>query len=119
MGRIFRGLFWLILASLSSLPLAAQQAETNGQVVTGTIEGVVVAARSWDVTPKVSNLISRLHFTEGIEVEKGDLLVEMNRGFKQLERDLAEAVRDRAKVLLAEAEDDLQRQKKLKAREAV
>jgi RND family efflux transporter MFP subunit len=119
MRQLLRGVVWLILATAIAAPLGAQQAGTQGKKVTDTIPGVVVAARSWDVTPKVSNLIERLHFTEGQVVREGDLLVEMIDGFKLLEVELAQAAKERAAIVLEDAQDDLDRQEKLKAREAV
>lgn len=113
------GLAGLMLVFLSIQPAYAQQTQEPGQDVTDTVVGIVSAANSWDVTPKVSNLISQLHFIEGQKVEKGDLLVEFETGFMQLEVELAEVARLQAEVRLADKEDDLQRQEKLKAREAV
>ena len=114
-----QGFIWALLVNLFILPLHAQQNTTSGEAVTSTVKGVVIAARSWNVTPKASNLISHLHFIEGQSVRKGDLLVEFDTGLKALEVKLAEATHVRAGVLLDAAVDDLERQEKLKAREAV
>ena len=119
MRQIFRAAIWLALVAMIAPPVGAQQTAPQADPVTDTVPGVVVAARSWDVTPRVSNLIGRLHFTEGQQVRKGDLLVEMVTGFKELEVELAQAARERAKVAVDDALDDLERQEKLKAREAV
>lgn len=109
----------MAMTATLATPVVAQQAAPQGDPVTDTVPGIVSAARSWDVTPRVSNLIGRLHFTEGQQVSEGDLLVEMITGFKELEVELAQAAKERAEVAVDDALDDLQRQEKLKAREAV
>lgn len=87
--------------------------------MTSTAEGVVVPARSWDISAEVSNKISRLHFIEGQIVSKGDLLVEFDTGFKKLELDLAEAQLTKAAVALEEAREVLSRQEELRAKDTV
>jgi RND family efflux transporter MFP subunit len=119
------GLIWapapaLALAlGLLAAPLEAQQSAATQQKAIEPVSGVVVAARSWDVTPRDNTQITRLYFTEGQEVKEGDLLVELDSGYKQLEVDLARAERDRAGVMLEDYRDTMQRQEKLKTRGAV
>ncbi len=87
--------------------------------ITSTVTGVVVPARAWDVSAEVSNKINRLHFVEGQVVAKGDLLVEFDTGFKELELALAEAQLNEALVAVEKAQEDFVRQQELKDRETV
>lgn len=119
MRHFLQAAIWLMLSAAVALPVSAQQTGIQGEKVTDTVPGVVVAARSWDVTPRVSNLIEVLNFIEGQEVREGDLLVEMVTGFKVLEVELAQSAKELAAIVLDDALDDLGRQEKLKAREAV
>jgi RND family efflux transporter MFP subunit len=122
MNAIFRvkhTLAWFALTCLSASIVQAQQINDSELAVTSSREGVVIAARSWDVTPKVSNLIARLHFVEGQVVHQGDLLVELDSAFKKLEVELAEVTRSRAEIKLNNTKDDLERMEKLKARDAI
>ena len=92
---------------------------TSAAQVTSTVEGIVVPARAWDVSAEVSNKINRLHFVEGQVVAKGDLLVEFDTGFKELELALAEAQLNEALVAVEKAQEDFARQQELKDRETV
>lgn len=83
-----------------------------------TAKGVVVAARSWDISAEVSNKINRLHFVQGQIVKKGDLLVEFDTAFKKLEVEAAEAARARAAAQMKLAQGVLERQEKLQKKQA-
>lgn len=104
----------ILLCSVLFLAHAA-----SAQTITSTVEGIVVPARAWDVSAEVSNKISRLHFIEGQIVAEGDLLVEFDTGFKQLELDLAEARLAEAEVAVAEASEVLARQEELRETDTV
>lgn len=90
--------------------LTLTYATALAQTITSSGVGVVVPARAWDVSAEVSNKISRIHFVEGQIVRKGDLLVEFDMLFKELELRLAEAQLEKAKVSLGQAEEELSRQ---------
>jgi RND family efflux transporter MFP subunit len=96
---------------------AAQQAPQVDTKSLATGECVVVPARSWDVSAEVSNQITKIHFVRGQQVKKGDLLVEMDTFFKKLDIELAEVALMRANAALTQAEENLQRQTKLKDRQ--
>jgi multidrug efflux pump subunit AcrA (membrane-fusion protein) len=71
-----RLLTWLVALTLVG---AAAQAQT----LTSTVEGTVVAARSWNVSAEMGGKINRIHFIEGQQVYQGDLLVEFDTDFKK------------------------------------
>ena len=87
--------------------------------ITSTVTGVVVPARAWDVSAETSNKISKLHFVEGQVVAKGDLLVEFDTGFKELEVALADAQLNEAMIAYQKAAEVFARQEDLLDREAV
>lgn len=107
------------LSSIFLIMLMIGHAAANAQTVTSTVEGVVIPARSWDVSAEINNKIKRLHFIEGQIVSKGDLLVEFDTAFKKLELDLAEAQLAKAATALDEAREVLSRQEELREKDAV
>jgi RND family efflux transporter MFP subunit len=116
---IAKAIFLSLLVSLTTWSASAQQ--TDGVLGTkiSTSKGVVVAARSWDISAEVSNKISRIHFIQGQIVKRGDLLVEFDTGFKKLEVALAEAALARASAQLELANEVFDRQEELKSKNAV
>ena len=114
-----KAIFLSLLVSLTTWSASAQQ--TDGVLGTkiSTSKGVVVAARSWDISAEVSNKISRIHFIQGQIVKRGDLLVEFDTGFKKLEVALAEAAFARASAQLELANEVFDRQEELKSKSAV
>ena len=101
-----------------SLPLVAALmligSTATAETITSTVKGTVVPARAWDVSAEASNKIGRIHFIESQMVSKGDLLLEFDTLFKELELRLAEAEFAKAKVALEKAEDMLSRQEELR-----
>ncbi len=91
----------------------AQDASNAKDNFTSAGTGIVLPARSWDISAEVSNKINKLHFIEGQFVKKGDLLVEFDRAFKELEVRLANAALAQAKAQLAKANENLARKEKL------
>lgn len=82
-------------------------------------EGVVVAARSSDISAELDNKINRLHFVEGQLVKKGDLLVEFDTGMKKIEVAVAKAAYERAKLLAQLKQEEFQRSQTLKKKDVV
>ena len=76
-------------AQIAAVPATLAQSELGK--VTSRVEGVVMVARSYDISTEVRNKINRLRFVQGQFVKHGDLLVEFDTGFKKLEVELAEA----------------------------
>jgi RND family efflux transporter MFP subunit len=103
-------LFWIACVFLGGGIAYGQEPGT----LTGEAKGVVVAARSWDISAEVSNKISRLHFTTGQLVQKGDLLVEFDTAFKRFDVELAKTALAKAETNMASADEAFQRQEKLK-----
>ena len=91
----------------------AQEASNAHGNFTASGTGIVIPARSWDISAEASNKISKLFFIEGQFVEKGDLLVEFDRAFKALDVRLAKTALARAKASLAKANENLGRKEKL------
>lgn len=113
MKKLQFGLLFLIAALACVRPGYSQQTtDTLSQA-----NGIVVAARSWDISAEIDNKISRLHFLQGQIVKKGDLLVEFDTGFKKLDVQAAKAALARATANMKLAQDVLQRQEKLKQKD--
>ena len=100
--------------SILATALITFGAVANSQTVTSNAEGVVVAARSWDISAEVSNKISRIRFTTGQLVKKGDLLVEFDTAFKKFDVELAKTAVAKAATNISSANEALERQEKLK-----
>ncbi|WP_158503186.1 efflux RND transporter periplasmic adaptor subunit [Shimia thalassica] len=92
---------------------AAAQNETR------VAKGVVTAARTWEVSSAIDGRISAIHFSEGMYVQEGTLLVEIDDTQSQLELALARAELKRAEAVLAQSLEDLQRHEELIKRNAV
>ena len=99
-------------AHIAALPVAMAQSELGK--VTSSAEGVVIAARSWDITTEFKNKINRLHFVQGQFVKRGDLLVEFNTRYEKIEVELAETAVARANAKLNLSREIVDRQRKLK-----
>jgi RND family efflux transporter MFP subunit len=109
-----RAIFGLIFAlGLSVASAMAQQMSNAHGSFTAAGIGIVLPARSWDISAEVSNKINKLHFIEGQFVKKGDLLVEFDRAFKLLEVRLAKTALAQARADLAKAKEKLARKEKL------
>ncbi len=67
-------------AAVATPPAAVVLATAEEQIISTPVEAVVtaMARESIDVTAKVSNTISRIAFSEGQQVARGDLLVELD-----------------------------------------
>ncbi len=87
--RILSSLVIALGAQIAAVPATLAQSELGK--VTSSAEGVVMAARSWDISTEFRNKINRLRLVQGQFVKHGDLLVEFDTGFKKLEVELAEA----------------------------
>ncbi len=105
---------WVAFATLLPVSVALAQDATAKSDREMIADGVVVAARSWDISAEVSNKISRIHFIQGQIIKKGDLLVEFDSGFKKLEVEAAEAALARAEAQMKLAQDVFERQATLK-----
>jgi RND family efflux transporter MFP subunit len=114
-----KAIFLSLLVSLTTWSASAQQTDGVLGAKISTSKGVVVAARSWDISAEISNKISRIHFVQGQIVKRGDLLVEFDTGFKKLEVALAEAALARASAQLELANEVFDRQEELKSKNAV
>jgi RND family efflux transporter MFP subunit len=104
------------IAFALGMPYAGVLAEETAnayRTFTASGTGIVLPARSWDISAEVSNKINKLHFIEGQFVKKGDVLVEFDRAFKVLEVRLAKTAHAQAKASLAKAKEKLARKEKL------
>ncbi len=90
------------------IPVVATPSRTEHLSLEVEALGTARASESIDVTAKVSNLVTAIRFTEGQQVRKGDILVELDGA--QARADLA--VADAA---LKESASQLQRSRELYA----
>src|SRR5882724_2982346 len=72
-----------------------------------------------DIRARVSGYLDKVHFKEGKEVKKGDLLFTIDRRPYQAEYDRAEADHERAESQADLAKDDAERAKRLIATKAI
>ena len=84
-----------------------------------SVEGVVAASHSWELSPLVNSKIRKLHFIEGQLINEGDLLVEFYSDMASLDLDLAEANLEVGRVRMHAARDVLDRTTKLQEKGAV
>lgn len=108
-----------LFAVASVVPGAFAQTNSAVSPVVSRAEGVVVAARSSDISAELDNKINRLHFVEGQLVKKGDLLVEFDTGMKKIEVAVAKAAYERAKLLAQLKQEEFQRSQTLKKKDVV
>ena len=90
------------------IPVVATPARTEHLSLEVEALGTARASESIDVTAKVSNLVTAIRFTEGQQVRKGDILVELDGA--QARADLAVAA-----AALKESASQLQRSRELYA----
>ena len=130
----------VVLIALSSLLLAAcggggggppadmQMPPTEVNVATviskevtewDEFNGRFVAVESVQIRPRVAGYITRIAFEEGAEVNKGDLLIEIDDREYRAALVRAQAEVNRAKTRVTKAERDIERGKKLVAAKAM
>jgi RND family efflux transporter MFP subunit len=81
--------------------------------------GHVEAVESVEIRPRISGYIESIHFTDGAEVKKGDLLFIIDPKAYQADLDRARADRQSAETKLELAQNDLKRAEALKESKAV
>lgn len=79
----------------------------------------IEAVESVDIRPRVSGYIDSIHFTDGAEVKKGDLLFVIDPKPYQADYDKALADRQSAETRLELARNDFKRAEALKASKAI
>lgn len=92
-----------------------EQPVTEWDEFTGRLEAVDTVA----VRPRVSGYVSRVTFTEGAVVRKGDVLFEIDARPFQTEVDRLRAERSRADAIVERADSELQRAERLRAENAM
>ena len=84
---------------------AAQESTSPGVAAIANVKNCVVAlAEQADLSPQEAGVIQNIAVKEGDQVEKDQLLVQLDDGKAQKEQDVAQAKYDAAK---AKAEDDI------------
>ena len=101
----------LILMCCTAMPALAEEAKGR--------RGIVVPARSWDISPAIDGKIVAIHFSESQILAKDDLLLELDDTATRLELDLARAQLELKLLELRQADEDFGRQQQLKERDAV
>ena len=85
--------------------VAVEVAQARRGAVTVTVEavGTAQAKEAVTITSKVAGVVTRIHFSEGRRVTVGTVLVELDSGALEAERDEMRAERDTAQRLYARA----------------
>ena len=107
-------LFVVVTGLASFTPAFAQDGKLSA-----TGDGIVVPARSWDVSAAAENQIDTIHFIEGQFVEKAELLVTFDQVFKQWDARIGELTHHHAIAELELAQGELARKKQLFEKNAV
>lgn len=102
-------------------PTPVNVAEVVNRPVTewNEFNGRFVAVERVDIRPRIQGYITRIAFTEGAEVAKGDLLVEIDDREYRAALNRAEAEVKRAQTRVVRAERDIERGRKLVAAKAM
>lgn len=102
-------------------PTPVNVAEVVNRPVTewNEFNGRFVAVERVDIRPRIQGYITRIAFTEGAEVAKGDLLVEIDDREYRAALTRAEAEVKRAQTRVVRAERDIERGRKLVAAKAM
>ena len=115
-----------LMLTITTIAVNAQQAQLPS-VIIQTVEkqdvtasyqlvGRVEAQNKVDIRARVSGFLTKRAFQEGVKVEAGQLLFEIEPDVYQLQVQQAEAELASAKANLSQAEADLKRQQNLKKR---
>jgi len=98
--------------------LMIEASPAQQQSIPGVLEykGIVAAAREAEVAPRLDGLLSKINFTAGQAVNKGDLLFEFASKSNELSLALAQATLKQAEAQLALAEVNLKNKQTLRAR---
>ena len=102
----------MLIAAFTVATCASAQNSDLGQL-SAEGQGIVVPARSWDVSAAAENQIDTVHFIEGQFVKEGDLLVTFDQVFKQWDAKIGELAHQQAVAELELAQADLSRKKQL------
>src|SRR5215472_8009885 len=113
-----RRLLVTIALVASVLSVAASQASAQQQPAPEILEykGLVAAAREVEIAPRLDGLLSKIDFTAGQVVKKGDLLFEFASKSNELSLALSQATLKQAEAQLGLAEVNLKNKKTLRAR---
>src|SRR5262245_3093549 len=113
-----RRLLVTIALVASVLSVAASQASAQQQPAPEILEykGLVAAAREAEIAPRLDGLLSKINFTAGQVVKKGDLLFEFAPKSNELSLALAQATLKQAEAQLGLAEVNLKNKQTLRAR---
>jgi multidrug efflux system membrane fusion protein len=106
-------------AASKSIPVVAIHPKLITVTNLDEYPGHIEAVESVEVRPRVSGYIDSVHFTDGAEVKKGDLLFVIDSKPYQADYDRAVAERQSAETRLELAQNDLKRAESLKAAKAV
>src|SRR5262249_16147157 len=109
-----------VLASLAMALHTAAMAQVPGQQQAAPdiveYKGIVAPAREVEMAPRLDGLLSKINFTAGQLVKKGDLLFEFASKSNELARALAQANLKQAEAQLGLAEVNLKNKQALRAR---
>lgn len=101
-----------LVMTLFCTTVANAQSSDSG-VFSAEGNGIVVPAKSWDVSAAAENQIETVHFIEGQMVKEGDLLVTFDQVFKKWDARIAELEHLQAISDLELAKAELSRMEKL------
>lgn len=87
----------------SAAPVRVTRAVAADTAETLRLTGTVTAERRARLSPRVSGLVSVVHVDAGDRVERGDVLLELDRVLAELARRRAEAAVEEARTRLSEA----------------
>jgi membrane fusion protein (multidrug efflux system) len=104
-----------IVAYFAIIPSAPAQQQPGLEVI-AEYNGTVAAAREAEVAPRLEGLLSKIDFSAGQLVKRGDLLFEFAPKYNELKLALAQATLKQAEAELQLAEVKLKNKQTLRAR---
>jgi RND family efflux transporter MFP subunit len=96
-----------------AVPVATVLAEARDVPVTLTANGTVTALQTVDLRSQVTSIVREVHFREGQDVQKGDLLFSLDARADEANIRKAEAQVQKDRADLANAQRNLERQREL------
>ena len=110
------GLRLILTLAMAGLLVHAAAAQQQPAPDALEYKGTVAAAREGEVAPQLDGLLSKINFTAGQSVKKGDLLFEFAPRDKELTLVLAQATLKQAQAQLRLAEVNLKNAQTLRTR---
>ena len=122
------GIVWLALAGCGKpppqaapkpIPVTVAAPEERAVLEYEDLPGRVAAIENVEVKARVTGFLNKVHFQEGAEVQKGDLLYTIDPREYQADLDSAAAALQQAQAQMAQAQSDYMRSRQLSTQKVI